>query len=146
MSERSPPGRRADYKHFHPMPTRWMDNDVYGHVNNVTFLSYADTAVNRYLIDVGKLNFHSDPVIGIMVETMCRFHKSIAYPDLIECGLRIGRLGSSSVRYEVGMFVAPDDVARAEAHCVHVFVERATNKPVPIPDKIRTALARIQRS
>lgn len=144
MSNARPePGRRNQYAQFMPVQTRWMDNDVYGHVNNVVYYSYFDTVVNRYLIDPGGLDFHNAPIVGIMAETMCRFHRSFAYPEAIEAGLRVGLLGSSSVRYEVGLFGEGEDQARVEGHLVHVFVERASNKPVPIPARIRTALERL---
>jgi acyl-CoA thioester hydrolase len=140
------PGRRGDYPHFLAIPTRWMDNDVYLHVNNVVYYSFFDTVINRYLIDAGGLDYTNSPVIGIAVETMCRFRKSFAYPEVVDAGLRVGHLGNSSVRYEVGLFGAGEDEARAEGHFVHVFVERATNKPVPIPPRMREALARLKAS
>lgn len=144
MSDGRPePGLRSQYVQFMPVQTRWMDNDVYGHVNNVVYYSYFDTVVNRYLIDPGGLDFRNAAIVGIMAETMCRFHRSIAYPEAIEAGLRVGRLGKSSVRYEVGLFGLDEQEARAEGHLVHVFVERATNKPVPIPAGIRSALERL---
>lgn len=136
-------GRRADYKHFRIIPTRWNDNDVYGHVNNIVYYAYFDTVLNRYLIDEGGLDFMGGPVIGIAVETMCRFHKSFAYPEDIHAGMRVGRLGTSSVRYEIGLFGGDEDAARAEGHFVHVFVDRATNRPVALPPRIRAALERI---
>lgn len=136
-------GRRADYRHFRTIPTRWNDNDVYGHVNNIVYYAYFDTVLNRYLIDEGGLDFVNGPVIGIAVETMCRFHKSFAYPEDIDAGMRIGRLGTSSVRYEIGLFGSGEDEARAEGHFVHVFVDRSTNRPVPLPPRIRAALERI---
>ena len=135
--------KRGDYRRFQAISTRWMDNDVYGHVNNVEYYSYFDTVVNRYLIDPGGLDFHNAPIVGIMAETMCRFHRSFAYPEAIDAGLRVGRLGKSSVRYEVGLFGEGEDQARVEGHLVHVFVERATNKPVAIPAGIRAALERL---
>lgn len=143
MSERPAIGRRADYRHFMPIQTRWMDNDLYGHVNNVVYYAYFDTLLNRYLIDAGGLDIHNGPIIGLAVETLCRFHKSIAYPETIDAGLRIGKLGTSSVRYEIGLFGGGEDTARAEGHFVHVFVDRATQRPVPIPDRMRQALAAI---
>jgi acyl-CoA thioester hydrolase len=135
-------GTRADYHHFLPIPTRWMDNDVYGHVNNVVYYSYFDTLINRYLIDAGGLDFHEGPVIGLAVESLCRFHKSFAYPETVVGGLRVGRIGSSSVRYEIGLFGddAAEAEARAEGHFVHVFVDRVTQRPTPIPPKMRAAL------
>lgn len=143
MSTRPAIGKRAEYKHFRIIPTRWMDNDVYGHVNNVTYYSYFDTLLNRYLIDEGGLDFMNGSVIGIAVETLCRFHKSFAYPENIDAGLRIGKLGTSSVRYEIGLFGEGESEARAEGHFVHVFVDRVTQRPVPIPAGIRAALERI---
>jgi acyl-CoA thioester hydrolase len=137
------PGLRSQYVHFLPIQTRWMDNDVYGHVNNVVYYSYFDTIVNRYLIDPCGLDFHRAPIVGIMAETMCRFHRSVAYPDALDAGLRIGKLGTSSVRYEIGIFREKEEEASAEGHLVHVFVERATNKPVPIPARIRQELERL---
>ena len=144
MSERPRIGTRAEYKHFLPIQTRWMDNDLYGHVNNVVYYSYFDTLLNRFLIDKGGLDIHGGPVIGIAVETLCRFHKSFAYPETIDAGLRIGKLGTSSVRYEIGLFGAGEDLARAEGHFVHVFVERQSQRPTPIPASIRAALESIR--
>jgi acyl-CoA thioester hydrolase len=144
MSDARPePGRRNQYAKFMPVQTRWMDNDVYGHVNNVVYYSYFDTVVNRYLIDPGGLDFRKAAIVGIMAETMCRFHRSFAYPEAIDAGLRVGRLGRSSVRYEVGLFGEGEYLARVEGHLVHVFVERATNAPVPIPAGIRAALEQL---
>ncbi len=142
-TERPKVGTRADYRHFAKIPTRWMDNDVYGHVNNVNYYSYFDTLINRYLIDEGRLDFHSGPVIGLAVESLCRYYRSFAYPDIIDGGLRVGRLGSSSVRYEIGLFAEGEDQARAEGHFIHVFVERASQRPTPIPEPMRGALARL---
>lgn len=142
-TERPAIGRRAEYKHFMPLQTRWMDNDVYGHVNNVVYYSYFDTLINRYLIDPGGFDLHKSPIIGFAVESACRFHKGLAYPDTIDGGLRVGKLGRSSVRYEIGLFAWGEDVARAEGHFVHVFVDRATQRPAPIADQIRVALQRI---
>jgi acyl-CoA thioester hydrolase len=143
MSEIIGPGLRTAYKHFLDIPTRWMDNDVYGHVNNVVYYSYFDTVINRYLIDEGGLDIQAATVIGITPETMCRFYRSFTYPETVEAGLRVGRLGTTSARYEVGLFGRGEDAARAEGHFVHVFVDRATQRPVAIPARIRTALERI---
>lgn len=142
--ERKPPETRDSYFHFRTMPTRWMDNDVYAHVNNVNYYSFFDTLLNRYLIDEGGFNYLEDQTIGIAVETFCRFHKSFAYPEEIQGGLRIGHLGRSSVRYEIGLFAEGEDTARADGHFIHVFVDRPTNKPRSIPDDLRAALARIK--
>ena len=133
------------YPHRLQVPTRWMDNDIYGHVNNVTYYSYFDTVINLYLIEAGGLDIHSSPVIGITAESQCRFLRPFAYPEPVEAGLRVAHLGNSSSRYEVGLFGATEAEARAEGYCVHVFVERATNLAVPIPAPIRAALERIRR-
>jgi len=135
---------RAGYPHFLAIPTRWMDNDIYGHVNNVVYYAYFDTVINTYLIDPGGLDIHAAPVIGLCVESGCRFHQAIAFPDRVDAGLRVARLGRSSVRYEVGLFRNDDPDAAADGHFVHVFVDRETRRPHPIPDTMRAALARLQ--
>ncbi len=131
---------RADYRHFLTIPTRWMDNDVYGHVNNVVYYSYFDTVVNRYLIDAGALEIETSPVIGLVVETGCRYFAPITFPDRVDAGLRVARLGNSSVRYEVGLFRNDDPTPAASGHFVHVYVDRETRRPVPLPDPLRAAL------
>lgn len=140
---RPPVGRREDYRHFLSMPTRWMDNDGYGHLNNVVYYSFFDTLLTRYLIDHAGMDLETSPVIGLAVETTCRFHRSFAFPETIEGGLRIGRLGRSSARYEIGLFGAGDDTARAEGHFIHVYVDRLSQRPVEIPADIRAALQQI---
>lgn len=136
-------GRKTEYPHLLTIPTRWMDNDVYGHVNNVVYYSYFDTVVNRYLIDRGVLDIQKSPVIGLVVETQCRYFRSISFPDTVIAGLRVARLGRSSVRYEIGLFVEGDEEARAEGHFIHVYVDRATNRPTPLPAPLREALEQI---
>jgi len=136
-------GKREDYRNFLVIPTRWMDNDLYGHVNNVHYYSYFDTVINRFLIDAGGLDIQAGSIVGITAESGCRYFRSFAYPEVIDAGLRVGHLGNSAVRYEVGLFGAGEPEARAEGHFVHVFVERAKQKPVPIPAAIRAALQRI---
>lgn len=136
---------RADYPHLTTVQTRWMDNDLYGHVNNVTYYSYFDSVVNRYLIDPGGLDIHGGQTIGFVVESQCRFLKAFAYPEAIEAGLRVGKLGSSSVRYELALFGMGEEPARAEGHFVHVFVDRASQRPAPIPEPLRAALQRLVR-
>ena len=133
-------GQRRDYAHFLSIPTRWMDNDIYGHVNNVVYYSYFDTVINEYLIRAGGLDIHDGAVVGVCAESACRFKASLCFPEVIEAGLRIGHLGKSSVRYEIGLFKAGLETAAAEGHFVHVFVERETMSSVPIPDPIRAAL------
>lgn len=132
---------RGAYRHFLSIPTRWMDNDTYGHVNNVVYYSYFDTVVNRHLIGEGGLDIVNDPEVGLVVETMCRFHKPLTFPDVVDAGLRVARIGNSSVRYEIGLFRAGDDEPAATGHFVHVWVNRATQRPVPVPARIRAALA-----
>ncbi|MCW8835432.1 MAG: acyl-CoA thioesterase [Rhodospirillales bacterium] len=135
---------RDRYPHIMPLQTRWSDNDVYGHVNNVVYYSYFDTVVNCFLIDEGGLDIHSDQIIGLAVETHCEFRKEVTYPERLEGGLRVGRLGNSSVRYEIAIFREGEDAAAAFGHFIHVFVDRANeNRPTPIPKSIRTALERI---
>lgn len=146
MSQRQPPALRSAFKHFRVIPTRWEDNDTYGHVNNVVYYSYFDTLINRYLIDPGGLDIHASPIIGYAVETSCRFHRSFTYPEDVDAGLRVGHLGTSSVRYEIGLFGLGEDEARADGHFVHVFVDRQTMRPSPIPDRLREALARLTDS
>jgi len=133
-------GLRAGYRHFLSIPTRWMDNDTYGHVNNVTYYSYFDTAVNEHLIRAGGLDISGGDAIGIVVETMCKFRKSLTFPETIDVGLRVAKLGTSSVKYEIGIFRRDDDEPAAIGHFVHVWVDRATQRPVPIPPRIRAAL------
>lgn len=132
---------RAAYRHFQEIPTRWMDNDVYGHVNNVQYYGYFDTVVNQWLIERGLLDYHSSTVIGLVVETSCAYFKPVAFPDKILAGLRVAHLGNSSVRYEVGLFRNDDDTVAAAGHFVHVYVERASNRPVRLPGAMREALA-----
>ena len=132
---------RSDYPHFRPITTRWHDNDIYGHVNNVTYYSFFDSAVNTYLIEVGGLDIHNGSVVGFVVSSSCDYFASIAFPDAIEIGLRVGKLGNSSVQYELAVFKAGEDEACAAGRFVHVFVDRQTNRPLPIPEGLRAALA-----
>ena len=135
---------RSRYKHFLAIPTRWIDNDIYGHVNNVRYYEFFDTVINRYLIEAGGLDIRNGDVIGIAVETTCSFHRSLAFPDVVNAGLRVGKLGTSSVRYEIGLFRSDDVEPAATGHFVHVFVKRATQRPTPIPERIRAALEKLQ--
>ncbi|MEM7225011.1 MAG: thioesterase family protein [Pseudomonadota bacterium] len=135
--------RRADYPHHLAIPTRWMDNDIYGHVNNVVYYSYFDTVINDYLIREGGLDIQGGEVIGVCAESHCNFFGSLAFPEVVEAGLRVGHLGRRAVRYEIGLFSEGREEAAAEGHFVHVFVTRADMSPTPIPEKIRAALARL---
>ncbi len=131
---------RADYPYFLAIATRWMDNDNYGHVNNVAYYSYFDTVVNEHLIRCGGLDLGRDPVIGYVVENGCRFHKSLTFPETIDAGLRVVRLGATSVAYGIGLFRQSDDAPAATGRFVHVWVDRATGRPAPVPPRIRAAL------
>ena len=139
-SEREPPPSRGGYRHFLSIPTRWHDNDAYGHVNNVVYYAYFDTVVNEHLISVAGLDIAADPLVGLVVETTCRYYRSLAFPDVVEAGLRVERLGSSSVVYGIGIFRAGEDEAAASGRFVHVWVDRATQRPVSVPERIRAAL------
>ncbi len=135
---------RDAYPHMSTITTRWMDNDVYGHVNNVVYYSFFDTAVNGYLIGEGVLDFESGPVIGLVVETGCSYFRPLAFPDRVDAGIRVARIGTSSVRYEVGLFRNDEDSPAAAGHFVHVYVDRATRRPTKLPDDLAAALARIR--
>lgn len=132
-------GRDA-YRAFSLITTRWMDNDVYGHVNNVVYYSFFDTAVNGLLIAQGLLDPATSPMIGLVVETGCRYAAPIAFPDPVQAGVRVARLGRSSVPYEVGLFRGDDPLAAAEGHFVHVYVDRDSRRPGPVPDALRAYL------
>lgn len=142
---RRPPAARGEFAHWLTIPTRWMDNDAYGHVNNVVYYSFFDTAVNRFLIDSGVLRIGSSPVIGLVVETGCRYHRPLEFPDAVEVGLRVAHLGTSSVRYELGVFREGDETASAEGHFVHVYVDRDARAPTPLPPGLRAVLESIHR-
>jgi len=135
------PERRERYPHFRAITTRWMDNDVYAHVNNVVYYAYFDTVVNQYLIEHGVLDVAASPVIGLVVETSCNYFRPIAFPDLVHAGLRVAHLGRSSVRYEIGLFRNDEPETAAQGHFVHVYVERATQRPVSLPMDLRRMLA-----
>jgi acyl-CoA thioester hydrolase len=134
---------RTDYRWFLPIPTRWMDNDVYGHVNNVVYYSYFDTVVNKMLIAEGLLDIERSPTIGLCVESHCTFTAPIVFPETIEAGLRIGKLGTSSVRYEIALFREGVEAPAATGHFVHVFVDRITRRPTPLDARAREILARL---
>lgn len=137
------PHLRHAYQHFLPIATRWMDNDVYGHVNNVVYYSWFDTVVNEYLISQCVLDIISSPVIGLVVETGCSYFASIAFPDKIDAGLRVARIGNSSVRYEVALFPSGANEAVAQGHFVHVYVDRMTLKPQALPAPLLAVLHKI---
>lgn len=141
---RMAPDARADYAHFVPITTRWMDNDVYRHVNNVVYYSFFDTAVNQYMLEQGVLDFESSATVSLVVETGCTFFAPIRFPDRVQCGLRVVHLGTSSVRYEIGVFRNDEQRTAARGHFVHVCCDRTSQAPVPMPAALRAALARLQ--
>jgi len=141
VSQKRQPTTRSQYRHFTTIDTRWGDNDVYGHVNNVVYYAFFDSAVNRHLIESGALDLTSSSVIGIVIETQCTFFASMGFPDLVTVGMRVVHLGNSSVRYEIALFRNEQDIASAAGEFVHVYVDRATNRPVPIPTAVREVLA-----
>ncbi|MFN3958302.1 MAG: acyl-CoA thioesterase [Parvularculaceae bacterium] len=134
---------RAAYRHFLPLQTRWADNDAYGHVNNVAYYGYFDTIVNDYLIGAGALDIHKGAVIGLVVETGCRYFAPLEFPQRLDGALRVARIGNSSVRYELAIFKAGADKPAAEGYFVHVYVDRASRRPVPLPEAFRRALEAI---
>jgi acyl-CoA thioester hydrolase len=142
MAKAKPPAR-DDYRWFTPITTRWSDNDIYGHVNNVVYYSYFDSIANRYLIEVGGLDIHQGETIGLVVNSSCDYHAPVAYPQALEGALRIDRLGNSSVQYGIAIFVDGEAVACANGSFTHVFVDRNTSRPVPVPETMRRALESI---
>ena len=141
--QRPKPGVRDEYRHFLTITTRWMDNDIYGHINNVQYYSYFDTVINRFLIEQDVLDIHGGEVIGLAVESHCNYFSSAAFPDDIEAGLRVAHLGRSSVRYEIGLFVAAHELAVAQGHFIHVYVDRSSDRPVELPNELRSCLQTI---
>ena len=134
---------RDDYFYFSDIPTRWVDNDVYGHVNNIYYYSFFDTAIGHYLINVGGLDYRNGSAIGLCVESQCQFKREIAFPETVEAGLRAARIGTSSVRYEIGLFTANHIEPAASGYFVHVFVSREQRRPIAIPDTLRAALEKL---
>ncbi|UCH75645.1 MAG: acyl-CoA thioesterase [Rhodospirillales bacterium] len=137
---------RGDFPYFMAIPTRWMDNDIYGHVNNVTYYSYFDTAVNHHLITAGGLDIHAGAAFGVVAETSCRFFRELQFPDIVHAGVRVVGIGRSSVRYEIALFRNDDHEPAAMGTFVHVWVDRTTRRPIPVPDAIRAALTALEGS
>ena|ERR1700676_3718999 len=142
---RETPLKRAAFAHVLDITTRWMDNDVYGHVNNAVYYSFFDTVVNGYLIAQGALDIAKGQVIGLVVETQCNYFQPIAFPDTVHAGLSVAHLGNSSVKYRIGLFRNDEDAASAQGHFVHVYVDRTSSRPVPLPDALRRALMQLRR-
>ena len=140
MSSRPQPQARTAYPHFFEITTRWMDNDAYGHVNNVVYYSFFDTVVNRWLIEQGALDIHHGEVIGLVVETHCNYFSPLAFPQIVDAGLRVAQVGRSSVHYEVGLFARGEPLSAAAGHFVHVYVDRAARRPTPLPASLLAAL------
>lgn len=141
MTSKPQPGLREHFRHRSSISTRWMDNDVYGHVNNTQYYSFFDTAVNRYLIGAGALDIHAGEVIGLVVETHCNYFAPLAFPQDVEAGIRVAHVGRSSVRYEIGLFAPGEPLAAAMGHFVHVYVDRASRRTVALPAALLQALA-----
>ena len=134
---------RADYAQFKQMTTRWRDNDVYGHMNNVVFYEYVDTAVNMWLIENAGLDIPNGEIVGLVVETACTFHGSLGFPEPLDVGLRVSRIGNTSVTFEIGLFDLNDQNAAAEARFTHVYVDSKTRRPVPLPEGLRISLQQL---
>lgn len=135
---------REAYRRWRKLPTRWADNDIYGHINNAAYYGFFDTAVNCFLIEEAGLDIHAGSVIGLVVETGCNYFAALAYPETVEAGIRVAKLGNSSVRYEIGLFSEGVDEPAAQGHFVHVYVDRETRRPVSLPDGMRAALEEIE--
>ena len=143
-SDKPQPEGRAGYKAFRTIGTRWMDNDAYGHVNNVVYYSWFDTVVNAHLIEQGVLDIHRGETIGLVIETQCNYFAPVEFPQTVEAGLRVAKLGKSSVRYEVGLFLAGEALTVAKGHFVHVYVDRATRRPTGLPASLKKVLEALQ--
>jgi acyl-CoA thioester hydrolase len=141
---RPQPEARAGYKAFRTISTRWMDNDAYGHVNNVVYYSWFDTVVNAHLIDQGVLDVHQGATIGLVIETQCNYFAPVEFPQTVEAGLRVAKIGKSSVRYEVGLFLQGEPLTVAKGHFVHVYVDRATRRPGELPAPLKKVLEALQ--
>ena len=131
---------RADYPHFLPIQSRWNDMDKYGHVNNMIYYGYFDTVVTDYIVRIGQLDTNRSPAVALVVESHCNYHRPISFPAIVECGLRVGKLGNSSVRYEIGVFASGEIAIAADGYFVHVFVDRESLRPTPIPESLRAAI------
>jgi acyl-CoA thioester hydrolase len=144
VSDRPQREKRSAYRTFCAITTRWIDNDVYGHVNNAVYYSYFDTAVNSYLIKTGFLDYGAGEVIGVVAETQCSYFAPIAFPDQVTAGLRVERIGRSSVRYAIGLFRNADEMAAAQGYFTHVYIDRVSSRPVALPQALRHALAPLE--
>ena len=143
-STRPQPETRGSYRAFRTITTRWMDNDQYGHVNNVIYYSWFDTAVNAHLIESGALDTENGDTIGFVIETQCQYFAPLSFPQLVDAGIRVAHIGTSSVRYEVGLFAQGEEQTAAKGHFVHVYVDRETRRPVPLPGKLKAVLEELK--
>ena len=143
-NEKPQPEGREGYKAFRTIGTRWMDNDAYGHVNNVVYYSWFDTVVNAHLIEAGVLDIHGGQTIGLVIETQCNYFAPVQFPQTVEAGLRVARLGTSSVRYEVGLFLQGEAMTVAKGHFIHVYVDRETRRPTAVPAPLKKVLEALQ--
>jgi acyl-CoA thioester hydrolase len=143
--DRPGPEPRAAFAHFYAIAQRWMDSDIYRHMNNVVYYSFFDTAVNRYLVEQGALDIEKSAEVGLVVETQCRFFSSIVFPSMVNVGMRVDHIGSSSLRYAIALFSDDAEIAAAQGYFVHVYVDRATNRPVPIPAAVKAAVLPLLR-
>ncbi len=146
MTGRPKPDPRGAYAYFQTMTTRWIANDSYRHMNNTTYYSFFDTIVNQYLIENGALDIEKSPVIGLVAETTCRYFRPIGFPSKINVGLRVGHLGNSSIRYEIALFKDDEEEASAQGHFIHVYVGRESGRPTPLPDKLKSVVAALERA
>jgi acyl-CoA thioester hydrolase len=142
-SDRPQPLTRQDFRVFREISTRWMDNDAYGHINNVIYYSWFDTAVNAYLIEQGALDIESSQTIGVVIETHCNYFAPLSFPQTVEAGLRVSQLGASSVRYEIGLFAKGASLTAATGHFIHVYVDKQSRRPVPLPLNLKTVLEKL---
>ena len=140
QSDKPLPAPRSNYRVFRSIGTRWMDNDAYGHVNNVVYYSWFDTAVNGYLIEHDVLDIHQGETIGLVIETQCNYFSPLAFPQTVDAGIRVARLGASSVRYEVGLFAQGEPLTAARGHFIHVYVDKQRRRPTPLPLNLKTVL------
>ena len=140
---RNNPFNRERFLHFQAIPTRWMDNDVYQHVNNVVYYSFFDTAINQFLIERGVLDIEKSTTIGLVVETQCQYFSPITFPDVVTSGIRVDKIGKSSVHYSIGLFREACDSASAQGSFVHVYVDAITRRPTPISEEMLTVLSQI---
>lgn len=145
MTDRPRPDDRSSYRVFRRVPTRWADNDMYGHVNNVVYYGWFDTVVNALLIEHGALDVRNGATVGFVIETQCNYFEPLAFPQTVEAGLRVAHAGRSSVRYEIGLFAEGAALASAQGHFVHVYVDRATQRPVALPEALRRVVAQLQQ-